>query len=94
MQGPVAGMLSDVVEKVRERERVVPVEGRIRVGGARAAGVSFVLSFLCFCLNCRVSTCMNKRRGIAAQRAKPPDDCVDGESLDGDGKSLVRKKQS
>jgi len=39
---------SDVVEKVREVERVVPVEGRIRVDGARATGVSFLFFFLFF----------------------------------------------
>jgi len=44
MQKPFAGVPSDVVEKVREVERLLPVEGRIRVGGARATGVS---SFLC-----------------------------------------------
>jgi len=32
---------SNVVEKVREVERVVPVEGRIRISWARATGVSF-----------------------------------------------------
>ena len=37
------------MEKVREVESVVPVEGRIRVGGARAAGVSFHF-FFCFFL--------------------------------------------
>ena len=36
------------MEKVREVERVVPVEGRIRVGGARATGVSFLFVFLSF----------------------------------------------
>jgi len=40
------------VEKVREVERVVPVEGRIRVGGARATGGSFLFFFLFFCFNC------------------------------------------
>jgi len=45
MQRPFTGRPSDVVEKVREVQRVVPVEGPIRVGGARATpGVSF----LCF----------------------------------------------
>jgi len=41
---------SDVVEKVREVERVVPVEGRIRVGRARATGVSFILFLFFFVL--------------------------------------------
>lgn len=50
MQRPFAGVPSDVVEKVREVERVVPVEGRIRVGGARATGVSFLFFFLFFVL--------------------------------------------
>jgi len=49
MQRPFAGMHFDVVEKVREEERVVTVEGRVRVGGARATGVSF-LFFLPFVL--------------------------------------------
>ena len=48
MQRRFAGVPSDVVEKVREVERVVPVEGRIRVGGARATGVSFLFFFLLF----------------------------------------------
>jgi len=48
MQQPFAGMPCDVVEKVREVERVVPVEGRIRVGGARATGVSFLFFSLLF----------------------------------------------
>jgi len=39
---------SDVVEKVRELERVVPVEGRIWVGGARAMAVFLFLFFLFF----------------------------------------------
>jgi len=39
---------SDVVEKVREVERMVPVEGRIRVGGARAKGVHFLSFFFFF----------------------------------------------
>jgi len=37
---------------------------------------------------------MKKRSRIAAQRAESPEDCVDGESLDGEGKSVVRKKRS
>jgi len=37
---------------------------------------------------------MKKRSRIAAQRAEPPEDWVDGESLDGEGKSVVRKKTS
>jgi len=48
MQQPFAGVPSDVVEKAREVERVVPVEGRIWVGGARATGVSFLFFFLFF----------------------------------------------
>jgi len=36
---------------------------------------------------------MKKRSGIAAQRADQPDDCVDGESVDGEGRSVVRKKR-
>jgi len=52
MQQPFASVLSDVVEKVREVERVVPVEGRIPVGGARAMGVSFIFFFLFFGFNC------------------------------------------
>jgi len=50
MQRPFAGVPSDVVEKVREVERGVPVEGRIRVGGARATGVSFLFLFPFFVL--------------------------------------------
>jgi len=93
MQPPFAGMPSDVVEKVREVERVVPVEGRIQVGGARATGLSFLFFFLFFCFNCRVC-CMKKRSRIAAQRAERPEDCVDGKSVDGEDKSVVRKKRS
>ena len=52
MQQPFASVLSDVVEKVREVERVVPVEGRIPVGGARATCVSFILFLFLFCFNC------------------------------------------
>ena len=37
---------------------------------------------------------MKKRSRIAAQRAERPEDCVDGESVDGEGKSLVREKRS
>jgi len=43
MQRPFAEVSSDVVEKVREVERLVLVEGRIWVGGARAVSVSFLL---------------------------------------------------
>jgi len=39
---------SDVVEKVREVERVVPVEGHMRVDGARATGFCFLFFFLFF----------------------------------------------
>jgi len=49
MQQPFAGLPSDVVVKVREDERVVSLEGGIRVGGARATGVSFLL-FISFFL--------------------------------------------
>jgi len=51
MQRPFARVPSDVVEKVREAERVVLVEGRIWVDGARAMGVSFLCFFLFFCFN-------------------------------------------
>jgi len=37
---------------------------------------------------------MRKRSGIGAQRAERPEDCVDGESVDGEGRSVVRKKRS
>jgi len=37
---------------------------------------------------------MKKRSGIAAQRAERPEDSVDGESVDGEGRSVVRKKRS
>ena len=37
---------------------------------------------------------MKKRSGIAGQRAERPEDCVDGESVDGEGRSVVRKKRS
>jgi len=50
MQRPFAGVPSDVVGKVRDVERVVPVEGRIRVGGATATRVSFLSFFLFFLL--------------------------------------------
>jgi len=50
MQRPFAGVPSDVVEKVREVERVVPVEGCIGVGGARATRGSFLFFFLIFVL--------------------------------------------
>jgi len=46
MQRPFPGLPSEVVEKVRDVERVVPIEGRILVGGARATGISFPF----FCL--------------------------------------------
>ena len=48
MQRPFAGIPSDVVAKVREVKRVVPVEGRMRVGGARATAVTFLLFFSSF----------------------------------------------
>jgi len=37
---------------------------------------------------------MKKRSRIAAQRAERPEDGVDGESVDQEGKSVVRKKRS
>jgi len=37
---------------------------------------------------------MKKRSGIAAQRAERPEDCGDGESVDAEGRSVVRKKRS
>jgi len=37
---------------------------------------------------------MKKRSEIGAQRAERPEDCVDSESIDGEGKSVVRKKRS
>ena len=43
MQRPGAGMPSDGVQKVREVQRLVPGEGHIRVGGARATRVSQIL---------------------------------------------------
>jgi len=50
MQRPFAGVRSDIVEKVREVGRVIPVQRGIRVGGARATAVSspffFSLSFV------------------------------------------------
>jgi len=54
MQRPFAGVSSYVVEKVSEVERVVPVEGLIWVGGARARAVSFFFYFYSFCYNCGV----------------------------------------
>ena len=41
-------MPSDVVEKLREVERVVTVDGHIGVGGARATGVFLFLFFVFF----------------------------------------------
>jgi len=52
MQRPFAGVPSDAVAKVKEVEREVPVEGRMRVGGVRATGVSFLFFFLFFCFHC------------------------------------------
>jgi len=37
---------------------------------------------------------MKKRSRIAAKRAERPEDCVEGESVDREGKSMVRKKRS
>ena len=45
MQRPFASMPSDVVDNAMEVERVVAVEGQIRVRGARATGVSFLVFF-------------------------------------------------
>jgi len=52
MERPFAGIPSDVVEKVRQVERVVAVEGGIRVGRARATGLSFLLFVVFLCFNC------------------------------------------
>jgi len=84
----------DVVEKVREVERVVLVEGRIRVGGARATGVSFLFFFSFFWFQPLSLLLYEKEKRIAAQRVDRPENCVDGESVDGEGKSVVRKKRS
>jgi len=48
MQRPFSRVPCDVVEKVREVERVVPVESRIQVHVARATGVSFLFFSLFF----------------------------------------------
>ena len=56
MQRRFAGVPSNVVEKVREVERLVPVEGRIRVGGARPTGVSLLFVFLCFVLTAQFAS--------------------------------------
>jgi len=37
---------------------------------------------------------MKKRTGIGVQRAERPEDYVDCDSVDGEGKSVVRKKRS
>jgi len=37
---------------------------------------------------------MKKRSGIAAKRAEQPEHWVDGESVDGECKSVVSKKRS
>jgi len=37
---------------------------------------------------------MKKTSGIAAQRAERPEDCVDGASVDGEGKSGLQKKRT
>jgi len=58
MQRSFAGMPTNVVEKVRDIDRVVPVEGHIRVGGPRAMDVSFHFFFLFFCFNCGFCFCM------------------------------------
>jgi len=97
MQRPFAGVPSDVVEKAREVESVVPVEGRIQVAGARATGVSFLFfSFFFFFVSPAefVSIMYEKEKGIVAQWAERPKDCVDGESVDGDGNTVVRKKRT
>jgi len=56
--------------------------------------ILFFSFFFSFCFNCRVGLCMKKRRGIAAQRAEGPEDCVDGESVNGESNSVVRKQRS
>jgi len=37
---------------------------------------------------------MKRRSWIAAQRAERAEDCVEGDSVDGEGKRVVRKKRS
>jgi len=48
MQRPFASVPSDVVDNAMEVERVVAVEGQIRVRGARATGFSFLFFFAFF----------------------------------------------
>jgi len=38
--------------------------------------------------------CIKKRSGIAWQRAARLEDCVDGESVDGEAKTVVSTKRS
>jgi len=64
MQRPFPGVRSGVVEKVRDVERVVPVEGRIRVGGARARGDSFLLFFCCFVLTAEFASVGKREAGL------------------------------
>jgi len=54
----------------------------------------FFSFFSFFCFNCCVCFCRKKRSGIAVQRAEQPEDCVDGESVAGEGKSVLSKKRS
>jgi len=37
---------------------------------------------------------MKRKSAIAAQRAEQPVDCIDGKSVDGEDKRVVRKKRS
>jgi len=95
MEPPFANGPFDVVAKVSEVERVVPVEGRMWVGGAWAVAVDFLFFFFFFFwLQSLLLWCMKKRDGIRAQRVERPEDCVDGKTMDGEGKSVVRKKMS
>jgi len=54
----------------------------------------FFSFFFFFVLTAEFSFCMKKRSRIAGQRAEQPENCVDGESVNGEGKSVVRKKRS
>jgi len=61
---------SNVVEKVREVERVVPVEGRIRISCARATAVSFFyFLFSFFVLTAEFASVMyeKEKRGCSAE---------------------------
>jgi len=89
-------MPPEVVEKVREVDRVVPVEGRIWLGGARAVDSSFLLffSFFLFQQQSLLLSWMKRKSRMAAEWAQRAEDCVQGESVDGEGKSLLSKKRS